>query len=193
MTTIPEPYRQPLAVVGVLAVLVLILILTNGNAAKAPAPAPGQDMAVSATGTPAATSTGSVKAPAAPAKKPATKPAPTPTVPQTATNPAAIGRTPTFVTDQLKLSIVVSQYGAELTWTPSYSKMLKGYIAVKSTTDSNPYYPKEFWSLFRNADTGNNTWEDRSLEKNKLTYYRICVLQTDESVLCGNVATALKP
>lgn len=152
--------------------------------------------------TPAATTTAQAPAtepdkeeekPAAPAptKKPATKPAPT--APQSSPTPSAVGRTPTFVTDELKLSVAVSQYGADLTWGQSFKKDLKGYIIVKSTTDTNPYYPKQYWSLFRNVNTGNHSWTDRQIEKGKRTYYRACALTADDSVFCGNVVSALKP
>jgi hypothetical protein len=197
MKAFPERYRIPV-LAG--AILVLLLVVAALAGQKPPAPSPEQAMMPeSATGTEAmaptsttATTTKTAPAPA-PAKKPAAKAPTTQTAPQTVTNPTQLGRAPTIVSDQLKLSVLLSKYGADLTWTTSFSKTLKGYVVVKSTTDSNPYYPKEAWSMFRNADTGNYTWQDRNIEHGKTTYYRVCALMSDDSVQCGNVATANYP
>jgi len=190
MPSIPEQYRMPAIAGGILLVAVLIAIA----AGQKPAPStPAETATTSTTATPTSTAKTptTTKTGTAPVKKPAPKPAPS--APQTVTNPDAIGRTPTFVTDSLKLSVLVSSYGADLGWTPSTIKDIKGYVIVKSTTDTNPYYPKEAWATFLNANTGYYKWQDRNIEKGKKTYYRVCALLSDDNVVCGNVASALKP
>ena len=190
MKSIPEQYRMPAIAGGIVLLVLIVALVANQKAAPAPSQNAGSTSTTVATTTKAApttTKTGTTT----PTKKPAPKPAPT--APQTVTNPTQLGRTPTFVSDQLKLSVLVSSYGADLGWTPSYLKDIKGYVIVKSTTDTNPYYPKEAWATFINANTGYYKWEDRNLEKGKTTYYRVCALLADDSVTCGNMASALKP
>jgi hypothetical protein len=187
MKSLPEQYRLPAIAIGILLIAVAFALLA-GQQAKSPVS--GQNPAPqTATTTPAANATGTAKTTTT-AKKPAPKPsAPT----QSSSNPSAVGQAPTFVSDQLKLSVLVSSYGADLTWTPSYNKLVTAYVIVKSTTDPNPYYPKENWTSFHSAITGNYTWEDRYIQAGALTYYRVCALLSDDTTLCGNVASALKP
>ncbi len=98
----------------------------------------------------------------------------------------------TFVSSDLRLSISLSVYGADLAWTKPAVTSIKGYAIVKSTTDPSPYYPKESWTQFIN-DYDRPSWRDTSIEKGKLTYYRICTIGNDSSIRCGNVASVLKP
>jgi hypothetical protein len=187
MNSIPEQYRMPAIAGGILLLALIVAFTANQKNSSSATPSTTTTVTTTTAATPTTT-----KPAAAPIKKPAPKPT-TNTAPQTVTNPAQLGRAPTIVSDQLKLSILVSSYGADLAWTPSYVKDIKGYVIVKSTTDSNPYYPKEAWATFLNANTGYYQWQDRNIEKGKLTYYRVCMLLADDSVTCGNVATALKP
>lgn len=187
---------MPLIAGGILLFAIVIAVAarpkeenpTTGTSVTAPV---AEQAAPTTIPAPVPSPTPAAKPATKPTTKPTAKPAPAPI--QTATNPAAIGRAPTIVSDQLQIMATVSQYGADLTWTKSYNKTIKGYVIVKSVSDTNPYYPKQYWSMFRNPDTGNFTWQDRNIEKGKKTYYRACALLTDESVLCGNVISALKP
>lgn len=143
---------------------------------------------------PAATSTSDAAAPAA-----APAPAPTKTIPKTAPKPVAKPAptpapttppptTTTFTSSGLQLTVVVATYGADLSWTMYQGKDLKGYYLVKSTTDQNPYYPKEFYFRFESAAVNARAYQDRNMEKGKTTYYRVCAIRIDDTIICGNVA-----
>lgn len=122
---------------------------------------------------------------------PAPKPAPKPTT--TATNPAPTGERSAgvkFVNDSMSLSVLVSDKGADLRWTLWTDKDFKGYLLVKSTTDANPYYPKQYYFRFENREVGARFYQDAQMERGKVTYYRVCALDIDESVTCGPVASA---
>ncbi len=119
-----------------------------------------------------------------PVKTPAKTPAKTPT-------PAPAPTTTTFTSAGLQVSVLVASYGADLSWTMYQGNDLNGYALVKSTTDPNPYYPKEFWFHFENAVVNARAYQDRSLEKGKTTYYRVCAIRTDNTIVCGNVAKAV--
>lgn len=124
----------------------------------------------------------------APAKGSVKTTAPPPT---TKTDPAPKTNV-TFVSSELRLAISLSVYGADLAWTKPAAPDIKGYAIVKSTTDPSPFYPKVPWTQFIN-DYDRTTWRDTSIEKGKLTYYRICTIGNDSSIRCGNVASVLKP
>jgi hypothetical protein len=124
-----------------------------------------------------------------------TAPKPTTTKPKTIT-PTAQPTTPPnylqFVSGQLQLTHVLSAYGADLSWTKAATRNIKGYAVVKSTTDTNPYYPKQFYTRFIN-DYDTPTWRDTTIVKGQKTYYRICTIGTDDTVACGNVISVTKP
>jgi hypothetical protein len=71
------------------------------------------------------------------------------------------------------LNIVVSDKGADLRW-----------------TDANPYYPKQYQFRFENRDVNARFYQDTQMERGKTTYYRVCAIDSDESVTCGPVASA---
>lgn len=119
---------------------------------------------------------------------------PSKTAPKTTTKPKTAAPAPTpivtpaFTSSGLQLGVVVASYGADLSWTMYSGKDLAGYALVKSTTDANPYYPKQSWFRFESASVGARSYQDRSMEKGKTTYYRVCAVRTDNSIVCGNVA-----
>jgi hypothetical protein len=88
------------------------------------------------------------------------------------------------------LGVVVSDKGADLRWTLWSDRDFKGYVLVKSTTDQNPYYPKQSYFRFENREVGARFYQDQQMERGKTTYYRVCALDVDESVTCGPVASA---
>lgn len=172
-----------------------VLIMTGWGCGSATAPATPTPSAIppaTSTSTPGTTTTTTTSVPTS---TPTTKTPTTATTKPPATKPPTT-TTPTsnvtFVGGELALSIVLSAYGAELSWTRAALRDIKGYGIIKSTTDSSPYYPKEFYVHFIN-DADITRWTDNALAKGKRTYYRICTIGSDDSIKCGNVASVLKP
>lgn len=95
-----------------------------------------------------------------------------------------------FLTDAMVPNVVVSDKGADLRWTLWSDRDFKGYALVKSTTDANPYYPKQYQFRFENRDVNARYYQDTQMERGKTTYYRVCAIDSDESVACGPVASA---
>lgn len=94
-----------------------------------------------------------------------------------------------FSSSEMNLSALLNDYGARLDWGKA-SEPFQTYVVVKSKTDPNLYFPKIFWiQAFNNIDL--RTWTDRDVTAGE-TYYRICKLKPDQSVVCGNVASVTK-
>lgn len=137
--------------------------------------------------------------PAAPAKTPTTTIAPTKTTikPKTAApTPAPTPvKTPTyavtFVTNEMTVSAILNAYGASLSWGRTSGASFKAYAVVKSTTDSNPYYPKQEGTHYV-YDKDSTQWNDNNVEKGKRTYYRICAIAADDTVRCGKTTSVLR-
>ncbi len=148
-----------------------------------PIPMPGQPQVPNAVipPPPAVTTTAPAAKPPTAIKKPAPKPAAAPA--------PAPNRTPTFTATQMIPSVTVAAYGSDIHWTMYSNPGFKGYALVKSTIDSNPYYPKQEWFRFENSDVNARAYQDRNLEKGKKTYYRICAINADDSIICGPVAS----
>lgn len=138
-------------------------------AAVAPAPTP--------TPTPAKTTTKP--------KTTAPAPAPTPTPTPTRTYPT------TFVTDQMTVSVILDTSGASLSWGKTKLTSIKAYAIMKSTTDSNPFYPKTE-AVHYVYDRDSTQWRDTNVQKGVKTYYRICAIKLDDTVLCGAVASVTR-
>lgn len=94
-----------------------------------------------------------------------------------------------FSSSEMNLTISLGVYGAVLNWSKAFEPF-QSYVLVKSQTDSNVYFPKVFWfQAINNVDL--RTFTDRDTKSGK-TYYRVCKLKPDQSVVCGNVASVNK-
>lgn len=123
------------------------------------------------------TTRGTTRAPAIIPKAPTAKPAP----------PAAAV---TFSGSEMQSSVSLDSYGANLAWTRSDS-IFQTYVIVKSTTDPNLYFPKQFWvKSFNDIDT--RSWRDTAVAAGKTTYYRVCKIAPDQSITCGNAVHVTK-
>ncbi|MFA6446853.1 MAG: hypothetical protein WCW31_01185 [Patescibacteria group bacterium] len=95
-----------------------------------------------------------------------------------------------FSGTEMQLDVSLDAYGANLGWTMASSEF-KTYVIVKSTTDPNLYFPKQFWIKAFN-DISTRAWRDTAVAAGKTTYYRVCNIALDQSVTCGNVAHVTK-
>lgn len=117
--------------------------------------------------------------------------APTVKTPPKKTSPtSAVAQVPvTFSSSEMQATVSLSSYGAQLTWSRAFTPF-QSYVIVKSTTDPGVYFPKVFWiKAINNIDL--TTWLDKSPASGK-TYYRVCKLEPDQSVVCGNVTSVTK-
>ena len=80
---------------------------------------------------------------------------------------------------------------AHLAWNRAASPF-QTYVIVKSTTDPNVYFPKQFW-VKAISDIDVRSWIDTAVTAKATTYYRVCKLQPDQSVVCGTTAKVVKP
>jgi hypothetical protein len=121
-------------------------------------------------------------------KAPATKPTAKSAAPKTsAAVPAQVPVS--FSSSEMKLTISLGIYGAQLSWSRAFEPF-QSYVLVKSSTDSNVYFPKTFWfQAISNVDL--RSFTDRDTKPGK-TYYRVCKITPDQSVVCGNVASVNK-
>jgi hypothetical protein len=93
----------------------------------------------------------------------------------------------------MMLNVLVTDKGSDLRWTLWSDKDFKGYVLVKSTTDTNPYYPKQYYFRFENSAVNARFYQDAQMERGKTTYYRVCALDADDTITCGPVASAKRP
>lgn len=89
-------------------------------------------------------------------------------------------------TESLELATEVKESGIYLSWSNYNKDDFKSYELVRSETNADLKYPDDEvikTSLLKDF----NSYLDSKAEKNKQYYYRVCVLKTNNKVVCGNV------
>jgi len=94
--------------------------------------------------------------------------------------------TPTVVSSELILSVKESTNGLELRWTQRSGSTFQGYEILRSTTDTNPWYPKS-GALTLVTSREQTTYYDTTAQAGIPYYYRICSLEGSAPATCGNV------
>lgn len=87
--------------------------------------------------------------------------------------------------NELDFEISRDDYKVEASWNEYEKSDFKYYKLVKSYTHDNPVYPNDT-AVFvgMTAQDDENTFKDWST---KVGYFRVCVVKTDESIVCSNV------
>lgn len=76
-------------------------------------------------------------------------------------------------------------YEVEASWEEYEKSDFKYYKLVKSYTHDNPVYPNDTTVFVgMTSDDDENTFKDWST---KVGYFRVCIVKTDESIVCSNV------
>ncbi len=91
-----------------------------------------------------------------------------------------------YIGTELQLSAMPIDGAVKLSWSPCTSSTFQGYKVVRSETDSNPYYPNNGYLQYITS-RDSTYYKDTNVTAGKSYYYRICSLQSDGPVTCGNV------
>ncbi len=87
--------------------------------------------------------------------------------------------------NELDFEISRDDYEVEANWNEYEKSDFKYYKLVKSYTHDNPVYPNDTTVFVgMSAQDDENTFKDWST---KVGYFRVCVVKTDESIICSNV------
>ncbi len=87
--------------------------------------------------------------------------------------------------NELDFEISRDDYEVEANWNEYEKSDFKYYKLVKSYTHDNPVYPNDTTVFVgMSAQDDENTFKDWST---KVGYFRVCVVKTDESIVCSNV------
>ena len=89
---------------------------------------------------------------------------------------------------ELSLTVSRSPDGVLLTWNERFSDTFAGYKVVRSAEETNPSYPKNGALAFLPARKS-TTYKDASVVVGTTYYYRVCSIETDMPVACGNVVS----
>jgi hypothetical protein len=97
------------------------------------------------------------------------------------------------VIDQsLELAAELKQSGVFLSWSIYDGDDFKNYKIVRSKTNSNLKYPDN-QEIKSSLSQGLNSYLDQSIETGEKYYYRVCVIKTNNKVVCGNVVNSEIP
>lgn len=106
--------------------------------------------------------------------------------------PSTTSEEPKSVVDdsnaELQLTVSRSPDGVLLSWNERFSDTFAGYKVVRSETETNPSYPKDGALAFLPGRIS-TTYKDASVAVGKTYYYRVCSIETDMPVACGNVVS----
>ena len=87
--------------------------------------------------------------------------------------------------DNIDFEISRDGYEIEASWDEYEASDFKYYKLVKSYTNDNPVYPNDKTVFVgMKSDDDENTFKDWT---KKVGYYRVCIVKTDESIVCSNV------
>ncbi|MEI7741407.1 MAG: hypothetical protein WCJ29_02785 [bacterium] len=89
---------------------------------------------------------------------------------------------------ELGLAGRVENDGVRLFWSQSTSSSFISYKVVRSTSDTNPYYPKTPAIATLNTKTDVGTMDNAAVKGAKY-FYRVCVVRTGLNPQCGSVWT----
>jgi hypothetical protein len=91
------------------------------------------------------------------------------------------------LSDALQISGEVKDNKIELSWTIYNNKdNFKKYQLIKSETNQDLKYPDD-GSIKSSTSISLAAYQDGQVETGKQYYYRICVIKTNDKVVCGNV------
>ncbi len=97
------------------------------------------------------------------------------------------------VTDQsLELAADLKQSGVFLSWSIYHAADFKNYKIVRSKNDNNLKYPDNT-EIKSSLSRGLNSYLDQSIDSGESYYYRVCVIKTNDKVVCGNVVNMQVP
>lgn len=102
--------------------------------------------------------------------------------------PEAVVPVPADKGAELQLTVSRSPDGVLLSWNKRFSDTFAGYKVVRSETETNPSYPKDGALAFLPA-RASTTYKDASVKIGSTYYYRVCSIETDMPVACGNVVS----
>lgn len=89
------------------------------------------------------------------------------------------------IDSELQLQAVSTGNGVQLSWSACTASGFQGYKVVRSRDNSDPYYPASGYLIYK-TDRSDTSFLDTSAESG-IYYYRICSLESDGPVTCGNV------
>jgi hypothetical protein len=96
------------------------------------------------------------------------------------------------IATELVLSGQSTADGVRLNWSACTASGFQGYKVVRSSSDGDLYYPKSGYRRYL-TNRSETSYLDTDISSGQSYYYRICSLESDSPVTCGNVIRVFVP